>query len=92
MAGRTTKTLTISLPPAMVEDLDRVREREHRTRSELVREALRQYVAFGERHRRIPVAEPEANEKRAVERGRRAIESGEYVTLDELLHDLDRHR
>ena len=34
--ARTTSTLTISLPPAMLEELERVRKQEHRTRSELI--------------------------------------------------------
>lgn len=92
MTKRATKTLTISLPPPMVEELDRVRQREHRTRSELVREALRQYVAMSERMRRIPLAAPEPGEKGAARRGREAIERGEFVTLDDLLHELGSRR
>jgi predicted transcriptional regulator len=92
MAKRTTKTVTISLPPPMVEELDRARQREHRTRSELVREALRQYAAAGERLRRIPVVDPEPSELEAIERGRAAIERGDYVTLDDLLHEMGTHR
>ncbi len=42
---RTTDTMTVSLPPAMMEQVDRMCETEHRTRSELVREALRIYFA-----------------------------------------------
>lgn len=41
--GRTTVTCTVSLPPEMADELERVRTKEQRTRSELVREALRQY-------------------------------------------------
>ena len=48
---RTRIIVTISLPPAMVRQLEAVRKREHRTRSELVREALRQYFAT-----RLPAA------------------------------------
>lgn len=92
MAKRTSKTLSISLPPPMVEDLDRVRQREHRTRSELMREALRQYVATSDRMRRIPVVEPEPDELEATQRGREAIARGEYVTLDDLLHEMGSHR
>ena len=40
---RTTDTLTISLPPAMAKQMERVQKEEHRTRSELLREAWRQY-------------------------------------------------
>jgi len=36
--------MTISLPPAMVRQLEKVRKQEHRTRSELMREALRHYL------------------------------------------------
>lgn len=43
---RTTDTMTVSLPPAMTEEVDRVCAAEHRTRSELVREALRLYFNF----------------------------------------------
>ena len=42
---RTTSTMTISLPPAMVEEFEKVRKAENRTKSELVREALRQYFS-----------------------------------------------
>ena len=38
---RTRATVTISLPPEMIKDMERVQKAEHRTRSELVREALR---------------------------------------------------
>ncbi|TMB02701.1 MAG: ribbon-helix-helix protein, CopG family, partial [Deltaproteobacteria bacterium] len=37
----TTSTFTISLPPAIARALEKVRKRERRTRSELIREALR---------------------------------------------------
>ena len=92
MSKRTTRTVTISLPPPMVEELDRVRQREHRTRSELMREALRQYVAASERMRRIPIADPEQGEAEAAQRGREAMERGEFVTLDDLLHEMGSRR
>jgi metal-responsive CopG/Arc/MetJ family transcriptional regulator len=37
------QTMTISLPPAMIKKVEQVRKAEDRTRSELVREALRRY-------------------------------------------------
>jgi len=40
--------MSISLPPAMLRQFEEVRKRESRTRSELVREALRTY--FEERY------------------------------------------
>ena len=40
---RTTKTLSITLPPEMLAAATEMARREHRTMSELVREALREY-------------------------------------------------
>jgi len=40
---RTSKTLSVSLPPAQLKRVERIAKRENRTLSELVREALRQY-------------------------------------------------
>jgi metal-responsive CopG/Arc/MetJ family transcriptional regulator len=62
----------------MLVELEHVRKEEHRTRSELVREALRTYFSS-----RIPEHAPTTAELRAIRRGRAAIASGDYVTLDE---------
>jgi len=40
---RTTRTISISLPPAQLRAVERIAKQENRTMSELVREALRQY-------------------------------------------------
>jgi len=80
---RSTSTLTISLPPEMVKELEKVRKAEHRTRSELVREALRQYFT-----RRFPVVVPTPAEIRGMRRGRAEIARGHYVTYDQLLDAL----
>jgi predicted transcriptional regulator len=56
-----------------------VRKHEHRTRSELMREALRSYFS-----NRISEEVPTTSELRAIRRGRAAIASGDFVTLDEL--------
>lgn len=63
--ARTTLTLTISLPPAMLKELERVRKQEHRTRSELMREALRAYFSS-----RIPEEVPTTADLRVTRRGR----------------------
>ena len=81
---RTRKALTISLPPGMVQQMERVRKRERRTRSELVREALRAYLED-----RFPVVVPTKAESAAIRRGRDAFRRGDYISLDELLHDLE---
>jgi CopG family transcriptional regulator / antitoxin EndoAI len=41
---RTTKTITISLPPKMADQIEEIMREEGRTKSELLREALRQYM------------------------------------------------
>ncbi len=42
---RPSETVTISLPPELAAEVDRLAAEEHRTRSELLREAFRQYAA-----------------------------------------------
>jgi predicted transcriptional regulator len=81
---RTTETMTISLPPAMARQLEKVRKQEHRTRSELMREALRHYFDS-----RVPEVTPTRAEMAAIRRGRAAFKRGEYISLEQLLHDLD---
>ncbi len=41
---RTTGTLTVSLPPELLREAERTAREEKRTKSELVREALRFYI------------------------------------------------
>jgi len=41
---RRTKIQTLSLPPEMVEQIDKVAQEEHMTKSELFREAVREYL------------------------------------------------
>lgn len=38
-------TASISLPPEMAAELEEIQKKEHRTRSELIREALRRYIS-----------------------------------------------
>jgi predicted transcriptional regulator len=68
----------------MLRDLDRVAKLEHRSRSELLREAFRRYfeLRYGE-------VKPTAAELRALERGRAAMKRGDYLTLDELKHAVE---
>lgn len=47
---RTTRTWTISLPPALSDQADDLAKAEQRTKSELVREALRVYLAQRTQH------------------------------------------
>ena len=41
---RTTKIMTLSLPPEMVKEVENISKEENRTKSELFREALRKYI------------------------------------------------
>lgn len=49
LMSRTTSTFSVSLPSEMAALLEQVRREEHRTRSELVREALRRYFSSRQR-------------------------------------------
>jgi metal-responsive CopG/Arc/MetJ family transcriptional regulator len=47
--ARVTVTFSISIPPQLAEEIEGMLKKEHRTRSELIREALRQYARIGRR-------------------------------------------
>jgi len=81
---RTTETMTVSLPPALVRQFEEVRKKESRTRSELVREALRAYFES-----RYPAVEPTKAELASLRRGRAAFRRGDAVPLKAFLHDLE---
>jgi Arc/MetJ-type ribon-helix-helix transcriptional regulator len=76
--------MTVSLPPALVRQFEEVRKKESRTRSELVREALRAYFES-----RYPAAEPTKAELAALRRGRAAFRRGDAVPLKAFLHDVE---
>jgi metal-responsive CopG/Arc/MetJ family transcriptional regulator len=76
--------MTISLPPAMVRQFDQVRRAESRTRSELVREALRAYF-----ERRYPAVRPNKAELAALRHGRAAFQRGDVVSLSQFIHELE---
>jgi metal-responsive CopG/Arc/MetJ family transcriptional regulator len=84
---RTTNTMTISLPPAMAKQMEKVQKEEHRTRSELLREAWRHYFES-----RYAVYTPTKSELVAIRKGRAAFKRGDYVTLDQLHHELESAR
>ena len=44
--GRSTKTLTVSLPPRIYEEVERLAEQENKTKSELFRDMVRVYEDF----------------------------------------------
>ncbi|MCL5962532.1 MAG: ribbon-helix-helix domain-containing protein [Chloroflexi bacterium] len=65
--GRTTKTITISLPPEMHAQVEEAMAEEGRTKSELLREALRRYFAAREGRRLQVYAIIKAKEKGITE-------------------------
>lgn len=44
--GRTTRTLTVSLPPRLYDEVERLARAENRTKSELFRDMLRVYEDY----------------------------------------------
>jgi metal-responsive CopG/Arc/MetJ family transcriptional regulator len=75
-----------------------MRRKEHRTRSELVREALRHYIRVAdarsvrERVAKLPEDEPVAEEIAAIEQGNKEFRKGNFVDLSKLHNELGRHR
>lgn len=49
----TPRTFTISLPPKLARQVDKIAKQEGRSRSELFREAVRQYIARRERWEKL---------------------------------------
>jgi metal-responsive CopG/Arc/MetJ family transcriptional regulator len=84
---RTTDTMTISLPRAMAKQMEKVQKRENRTRSELLREAWRLYYES-----RYPIYSPTKMEAAAISKGRAEIKRGQFVGLEQLLHEMDVER
>jgi predicted transcriptional regulator len=82
MAGRSVKSLTISLPVHVVEELDRLSRREHRSRPEVLREAFCRCAATVELGE-IPIVDPEPGELEALEEGRQEHDRGEIVALED---------
>ena len=76
--------MTISLPPALLQRFEEVRKAESRTRSELVREALRAYFEG-----RYPAVRATKAEIAALRRGRLAFRQGETLSLGQFLNDLE---
>ena len=64
---RTTKTITLSLPPDMSDTIERLRKEEGRTRSELLREALRRYAEEREWRKIYRYGELKARQKGITE-------------------------
>jgi predicted transcriptional regulator len=94
--GKRTQVVTFSLPRDLFRALEELRHRRFQKRSEIVKEAIREYIDFhrassrggvtGVREAPAPY-EDEAlteDEKAAFERGEAEYRRGEYLTLEEL--------
>jgi metal-responsive CopG/Arc/MetJ family transcriptional regulator len=86
MKTRTQKTVTTSLPHEELEELDRVSERQHLSRSQAMREAVRWYIGA---MRNLPPAEDALpDEAEAIERARQEFARGETVRLEDIQREL----
>jgi predicted transcriptional regulator len=79
---RSRTSITIPLPAEMLDQLEQVCNDENRPRAEVIREALAWYF-------RLPAEQPTPEEIEAIRGGRDAIARRDFVTLDDLLDDLD---
>lgn len=61
--ARSTKTITFSLPPAMADQVAEIAKSEARTKSELLREALRRYIEDREWRQVLRYGERRARER-----------------------------
>lgn len=77
------RNLSISLPEELVTLVELVRSREHRSRSEVMREALRLYF-----ERRGLIEDPLPGEIEGIEEARAEVARGETLTLEEVRREL----
>ncbi len=86
--GGRTRPISITLPKAMLGKIDRACKKGHYTRSEYIREILRNHLFLQNTPAEISTAE----EAGAMQAGRREIENGNFVTLADLENDLEADR
>jgi metal-responsive CopG/Arc/MetJ family transcriptional regulator len=84
---RVTAILSISLPPEMAREVEACCRSEHRTRSELIREALRSYLQAAEirtlriKMGHVPEVTPTDEELKAIRIGKAAFRQGKVQQL-----------
>lgn len=90
--GRRTHVIAVSLPKELFRDLEALRLRRFQKRSEIIKEAIRDYIeAMGAGRaglREAPTRYEDddalsAADRAAIARAKAEIRRGEYVTLDE---------
>jgi predicted transcriptional regulator len=84
---RSSQTFTISLPPDLADEVDRLAEQEHRSRSELFREAFRRYVNSQHRWERILAFGPHVAAAAGLD-----SEAAVAAAVDETVRDVRRRR
>ena len=81
------KAISVSIPEEMLPEIDEAARQENRSRSELIREALRCYLSHG-RRRMIPLDDAQPDEIEAIERARAEFTRGDFVRLEDLQREL----
>ena len=79
------RMISVSIPEEMLPEIDDAARRERRSRSEVIREALRRYLSSG---RMIALDDARPDEAEAVARGRTEFERGDFIRLEDLQRDL----
>jgi len=88
MSGHAKKTVATTLPDDELAALDRVRDQQHRSRAEIVREAIRWYIN-ATRHL-PPAVDATPEEREAIREGEKEYARGETRRLEDVLHELER--
>jgi metal-responsive CopG/Arc/MetJ family transcriptional regulator len=83
----TSKMISVSIPEEMLPEIDQAALHENRSRSELIREALRRYLSHA-RSRKIPLDDAQPDEIEAIERAREEFARGDFVRLEDLQREL----
>lgn len=81
------RTVSVTLPRDLPPEIDKTARRQGRSRSSLVREALRVYLS-ADRGRTIPLDDAQPDEIEAINHGREEFARGEFIRLVDLQHEL----
>lgn len=83
----TSKMISVSMPEDLLPEIDEVARRDRRSRSAVIREAVRRYLS-ARSGRSVPLDDAQPDEIEAIERGRDEFARGEFVRLEELQREL----
>jgi len=85
--GMSSRMISVSIPEEMLPEIDQAALHEKRSRSGLIREALRRYLSDG-RGRMIPLDDALPDEIEAIERAKEEFARGDFVRLEDLQREL----